>query len=66
MIACHCQALTDSDIICAIVDGALTVSDIAKATLATTDCGSCKDLIQELLGESNYGTSKRISKIRKG
>ena len=65
MIVCHCLAKTDKDIISAIANGAKSVREIAEATLATTDCGTCTETIQKLLGESNEHSKRHCgNKIR--
>lgn len=53
MIVCHCQAVSSKTIEQCCLDGATTVREIAEATGAGTDCGTCIDLIKKLLGESN-------------
>ncbi|MFC8597569.1 FAD-dependent oxidoreductase [Isoptericola sp. NPDC057191] len=42
---CRCNGVTKHDIASCVADGAETVDDVARATRATTGCGSCKDAV---------------------
>ncbi len=52
MIVCSCQAVTDKEIVECCLNGAKSVREIAEATGAGTDCGTCIETIKKLLGES--------------
>lgn len=41
MILCLCRAVSDRAILAVVRAGARTVGEVARATGAATDCGSC-------------------------
>ena len=43
MIVCVCKAVSDRDVARAVAGGARTVEDLACATGAGTECGSCRE-----------------------
>jgi len=47
---CQCTGVTRGAVGDAILFGACSVADVSKATGASTVCGSCKPLVEELLG----------------
>jgi len=47
---CQCTGVTRGEVGKAIMLGACSVPDVSKATGASTVCGSCKPLVEELLG----------------
>ena len=49
-VVCHCMGVSRGAIGAAIARGACSVAAIAHATGASTVCGSCKPLVQELAG----------------
>ena len=49
-VVCQCTSTTRGAIGKAINLGACSVSEVSKATSASTVCGSCKPLVEELLG----------------
>lgn len=48
MIVCHCFGITDKNILQLISEG-MGLAEIAEATSATTDCGTCLETIKKLL-----------------
>jgi len=50
MIVCHCKAITDRDIRKTILEGASTCSDVERLCQAGTECGSCRPLIEQIVG----------------
>ena len=53
MLVCLCKVVSDRQVKEAIGRGASTVSAIAKATRAGTDCGACLEAIAEILREES-------------
>ncbi len=50
---CHCRLVPTEKVTCAIEQGAKTVSDIARVTMAGTGCGTCRSDSEELLAFYN-------------
>lgn len=48
---CHCRTVQADKVYCAIKQGAKTVADVSRTTLAGTGCGSCRPDIQTLLDQ---------------
>jgi len=55
MIVCICNGITDREIRKHITSGARSVSAVAKACGAGTDCGSCCCTVREMLGRHRNG-----------
>jgi bacterioferritin-associated ferredoxin len=51
MIICVCKAVGERAVREAILAGARTVAELARATGASTDCGTCAEHLVELLAE---------------
>ena len=49
MFACICRAVTCDEVTTAIDSGAGTVRAVAKATGASTRCGTCRDRIKSMI-----------------
>lgn len=49
MIACHCNAVTDTTILSAIACGAADIDAIGAACEAGRRCGGCHDTLDNLL-----------------
>jgi bacterioferritin-associated ferredoxin len=49
MFTCICHAVTETEIIEAVDNGADTVEAVAEATGASTGCGSCHDRVEDLI-----------------
>jgi len=58
MVLCICRAVTERQLEAAIVGGAHTLSEIAERLGAGSDCGCCRDEIEERL-ESSAGSCGR-------
>lgn len=51
MIICVCKAVSERTLREAIRAGARTMKDLARATSASTDCGTCAEHLSELLAD---------------
>jgi bacterioferritin-associated ferredoxin len=51
VFACICRAVTSDRVSTAIDDGASTVEAVSSATGACTGCGTCRDRIENMIGE---------------
>ena len=51
MIVCLCKAVSERTLREAIRAGARTIADLAEATSASTDCGTCAEHLDDLLIE---------------
>jgi bacterioferritin-associated ferredoxin len=51
MIVCHCRALTDRDVRSAVQCGAVTRASVARACGAGADCGGCRPVVDEIVGQ---------------
>lgn len=49
MYVCICHGITDKDIQKAARTGVTTISQLAAETGATTGCGSCLDMAEDIL-----------------
>jgi bacterioferritin-associated ferredoxin len=49
MVLCVCKAVSDREVDAAIAAGAASLDDVASRCGAGTDCGCCKDAIEERL-----------------
>jgi bacterioferritin-associated ferredoxin len=49
MLVCHCHGINDRKIKEALLGGARTVGQIARATMAGTCCGGCAPAIREMV-----------------
>ena len=63
MIVCSCHGIPCSRIRSIIREGAQTVDAVGAAYGAGTDCGSCRDLIDELIEESASSESRSRSRL---
>lgn len=51
MIVCHCFGVSHREVLTALADGALSVSQIARRCGAARDCGTCAITINAMLRE---------------
>ena len=51
MFACICRAVTSDRVAAAVENGAATVEAVSRATGACTGCGTCRDRIENMIGE---------------
>ncbi len=49
MFVCHCNVVTDTDIIESVANGARCVADVARDTGAGRVCGGCVSTLRELV-----------------
>jgi len=49
---CLCKSVSKEQILKAIEKGCITVELIAKETMATTGCGTCKKDVQRILDQT--------------
>ncbi len=63
-IVCNCNAVTKGEIVKAITEkGAVSLEDVQRLTKASTSCGSCAELVEQLLKEYAKGKVEKINKI---
>lgn len=48
---CHCRSVTTEKVFYHIKDGCLTISDVSRATMAGTSCGTCHSDIQGMINQ---------------
>ena len=64
MYVCICLAVTDVEVKTAIEGGAETVSEVTRACKAGGDCGSCHDMIEDMLeghaAKAESGCERRL------
>ena len=51
MFACICRAVTSDQVSTAIDNGAASVEAVSRATRACTGCGTCRERIENMIGE---------------
>ena len=49
MYVCHCNVVTDRDILESIANGARCVADVARVTGAGRTCGNCVESMRDLV-----------------
>jgi bacterioferritin-associated ferredoxin len=58
---CLCHAVTEDEILDAVVDGALTEEAVGEMTAAGTGCGGCLERVGDLIdGAAPYGCRLRV------
>jgi nitrite reductase (NADH) large subunit len=63
-IVCNCNAVSKGDIVKAILEkGAKTLEDIQAITKASTSCGSCSELVEQILRRYVKEKPERVNKI---
>ncbi len=63
-IVCNCNAVTKGEIVKAILEkGAKTLEDIQSLTKASTSCGSCAELVEQILKQYVKERPVRVNKI---
>jgi bacterioferritin-associated ferredoxin len=60
MIVCHCHGVTDRQIRACIQNGASTTADIAELCGASTGCGGCSELVEEIV----HGERRRLTVLK--
>jgi len=51
MIVCFCRGLDERDLRQVVAAGAFTVEDVAAACGAATDCGACREVVEDVVVE---------------
>jgi len=65
-IVCNCNAVSKGEIVKAILEkGAKSLEDIQALTKASTSCGSCAELVEQILRQYVKEKPKRENKIEK-
>jgi bacterioferritin-associated ferredoxin len=59
MILCVCRAVTDREVDAAVRRGAQSVDAVGACCGAGTDCGACRDAIQERIEDSCSSCPRR-------
>jgi nitrite reductase (NADH) large subunit len=63
-VICSCENVTKGSICCSITDGTSeTLSDVVKATKATTGCGGCKPMVVDLVKEAQKSLGKEVKDV---
>jgi NAD(P)H-nitrite reductase large subunit len=64
MIICSCKGITKKEILTAIRNGAIAITDIQIATKASTGCGRCKAAISSILDKERVKALKKGTQLR--
>ena len=60
-VICSCENVTKGAICCSITDGSCeTLSDVVKATKATSGCGGCKPMVVDLVKAAQKSIGKEV------
>lgn len=51
-IVCQCNNVSQGELVCAIANGCHSVASLRSDTRASSTCGSCKPLLESLLGDT--------------
>ncbi len=63
-VICSCENVTKGSICCSITEGNCeTLSDVVKATKATTGCGGCKPMVVDLVKETQKSLGKEVKDV---
>lgn len=63
-VICSCENVTKGSICCSITDGTCeTLSDVVKATKATSGCGGCKPMVVDLVKEAQKSLGKEVKDV---
>ncbi|EDP76479.1 FAD-dependent oxidoreductase [Hydrogenivirga sp. 128-5-R1-1] len=62
-IVCNCNAVTKGDIVKCIQEGCKTLEEIQEKTKASTSCGSCQELVEQILKQFVKEKPERVNKI---
>lgn len=60
---CNCNAVSYGDILKAIKDGAKTLEDVQRITKASTSCGGCAPLVEDILKKHVKVRPQRTNKV---
>ncbi|MFC5684157.1 nitrite reductase large subunit NirB [Flavobacterium sp. MAHUQ-51] len=63
-VICSCENVTKGSICCSITDGSCeTLSDVVKATKATSGCGGCKPMVSDLVKAAQKSLGKEVKDV---
>ncbi len=62
-IVCNCNAVTKGEIVKCIQEGCTTLEEIQQRTKASTSCGSCQELVEQILRQFVKEKPERVNKI---
>ncbi len=62
-IVCNCNAVTKGEIVKCIQEGCRTLEEIQQKTKASTSCGSCQELVEQILRQFVKEKPTRVNKI---
>lgn len=62
-IVCNCNAVTKGEIVRCIQEGCKTLEEIQEKTKASTSCGSCQELVEQILRQFVKEKPARVNKI---
>ncbi len=62
-IVCNCNAVTKGEIVRCIQEGCRTLEEIQQRTKASTSCGSCQELVEQILRQFVKEKPERVNKI---
>lgn len=60
MIVCHCHGVTDREIRACVQRGAASSDDVAEHCGASTGCGGCASLVDEIV----HGERRRLAVVK--
>ncbi len=60
---CNCNLVSYADILKAIREGARTIEDVQRMTKASTFCGGCAPIVEEILKKHVKARPQRINKV---
>jgi bacterioferritin-associated ferredoxin len=64
VIVCHCQAVNDRAVRCAVRDGARTRRAVAETCRAGKGCGGCALLVDEIILSEERRAAPRFAVLR--
>jgi bacterioferritin-associated ferredoxin len=59
MYVCVCRAITEGEVRAAVEAGADTVQAVTRACTAGDDCGTCHDVIEDMI-EQRWGARRLV------
>jgi bacterioferritin-associated ferredoxin len=66
MYVCHCNVVTDRDVLESIANGARCVADVARETGAGRTCGNCISSLRDLVCQHRSVLDKRSAEREMG
>ncbi|MGB2129559.1 MAG: nitrite reductase large subunit NirB [Flavicella sp.] len=59
-VVCSCEAVSKGDICCKVEAGTSSLKELALETKATTGCGGCKPMVEDILKETLKASGKVV------